>query len=185
MPTYAFTDHLLSGDHASRPAASAVPQGTLYACDDHPLIYKSDGVSVWSTWASLGAAAIEVGVAYDAASALVTPTPVGNTAVPDLAAPVVTTTVVCTFIITYSVSITKGSDGDKIRVSPDLDGSDIAPAVYSQSVGETAIQQLSFTWIKTGVAAGAHTITMEYAAALGTSSTTFGPQHLYVRAIPE
>jgi len=54
VPTYAFTDHLLSGDHASRPAASATPQGALYACDDHPLIYKSDGVSAWSTYAALG-----------------------------------------------------------------------------------------------------------------------------------
>lgn len=39
----------LTGDHASRPAATAVGSGTLYACDDHKLIYQSDGAS-WSTW---------------------------------------------------------------------------------------------------------------------------------------
>lgn len=49
-----FANHLLGPDtHANRPAASAVPSGTLYSCDDHDLIYQSDGSS-WSTWASLG-----------------------------------------------------------------------------------------------------------------------------------
>lgn len=52
MATTNFSDHLLSGDHASRPAATAVPEGTLYACTDHGLIYQSDG-SAWSTWATL------------------------------------------------------------------------------------------------------------------------------------
>lgn len=49
-----FTDHLLTGDHSSRPAFGDVPQGTLYACSDHDLIYQSDGSSAWSTWATLG-----------------------------------------------------------------------------------------------------------------------------------
>lgn len=49
-----FIDHLLEGDHASRPAFGDVPQGTLYACSDHDLIYQSDGVAAWSTWATLG-----------------------------------------------------------------------------------------------------------------------------------
>lgn len=52
-----FIDHLLEGDHASRPAFGSVPQGTLYACSDHALIYQSDGVAAWSTWATLGTAA--------------------------------------------------------------------------------------------------------------------------------
>lgn len=54
MATTRFIDHLLEGDHASRPAASAVPQGTLYSCTTHSLIYQSDGTSAWSTWATLG-----------------------------------------------------------------------------------------------------------------------------------
>lgn len=45
-----FIDHLQDGDHASRPAAGDVPQGTLYACTTHNIIYQSDGVSVWSNW---------------------------------------------------------------------------------------------------------------------------------------
>lgn len=48
-----FADHLLDGTHAARPAATAVPEGTLYACTDHGLIYQSDGAT-WSTWATLG-----------------------------------------------------------------------------------------------------------------------------------
>lgn len=40
---------LLEGDHASRPAATAVGGGTLYACSDHSLIYQSD-TSSWTTW---------------------------------------------------------------------------------------------------------------------------------------
>jgi len=47
---------LLTGDHASRPAASAVAKGTLYACSTHGLIYQSDASS-WTTWATLGTAA--------------------------------------------------------------------------------------------------------------------------------
>ena len=52
MATTRFADHLLTGPHASRPAATAVPAGTLYACSDHSLVYQSDGSS-WSTWATL------------------------------------------------------------------------------------------------------------------------------------
>ena len=43
----------LTGDHASRPAASAVGGGALYSCTDDNLIYQSDG-STWSTWATVG-----------------------------------------------------------------------------------------------------------------------------------
>lgn len=55
MATTRFADHLLTGTHASRPAATAVPAGTLYSCTDHSLIYQSDGTS-WSTYATLGGA---------------------------------------------------------------------------------------------------------------------------------
>lgn len=55
--TTRFTDHLLEGDHASRPAFGDVPQGTLYACSTHGLIYQSDGATAWSTWATLVGAA--------------------------------------------------------------------------------------------------------------------------------
>lgn len=55
--TTRFADHLLEGDHASRPAFGDVPQGTLYACSTHALIYQSDGVAAWATWATLGGAA--------------------------------------------------------------------------------------------------------------------------------
>lgn len=44
---------LLHGDHASRPAASAPPVGSVYSCSDHSLVYVTDG-STWSTWATLG-----------------------------------------------------------------------------------------------------------------------------------
>jgi len=41
-----------TGNHAGRPAASAVGKGGLYACSTHSLIYQTDGSS-WSTWATL------------------------------------------------------------------------------------------------------------------------------------
>lgn len=47
-----FANHLLDGIHASRPAATAVPEGTLYACSDHRLIYQSDGAA-WATWSDV------------------------------------------------------------------------------------------------------------------------------------
>ena len=54
--TTRFADHLLDGTHASRPAATAVPAGTLYSCTDHSLVYQSDGAT-WATWATLGGTA--------------------------------------------------------------------------------------------------------------------------------
>jgi hypothetical protein len=51
--TTRFADHLLAGIHSARPAATAVPAGTLYSCTTHNLIYQSDG-STWSTYATLG-----------------------------------------------------------------------------------------------------------------------------------
>jgi hypothetical protein len=52
-----FADHLLTGTHAARPAASAVPVGTLYSCTTHLLIYQSDGSS-WIVWAVLNQAGV-------------------------------------------------------------------------------------------------------------------------------
>lgn len=46
-------DLLQDGTHATRPDATAVGNGTLYACSDHGLIYQSDGAA-WATWATLG-----------------------------------------------------------------------------------------------------------------------------------
>lgn len=51
--TTRFADHLLTGNHASRPTATTVPEGTLYSCTTHSLIYQSDGAT-WSTYATLG-----------------------------------------------------------------------------------------------------------------------------------
>jgi hypothetical protein len=48
-----FADHIIKGTHAARPAATAVPVGTLYSCSDHALIYQSDGAT-WTTYATLG-----------------------------------------------------------------------------------------------------------------------------------
>lgn len=52
MAIQTFADHVQTGDHASRPAATAVAAGTLYSCSDHGLIYQSDGAT-WSTYATL------------------------------------------------------------------------------------------------------------------------------------
>jgi hypothetical protein len=47
-----------TGLHAARPAASAIGAGGLYSCTTHSLVYQTDGVSTWSTWATLGGAAV-------------------------------------------------------------------------------------------------------------------------------
>jgi len=48
----------LSGDHASRPAGNTVPDGSLYSCTTHSLIYVSNYAgNSWSTWATLSATA--------------------------------------------------------------------------------------------------------------------------------
>ena len=61
---------LATGDHASRPAASAVGTGALYSCTTHGLVYQSDG-SAWSTWATLGTSgAMATDALWDAAGDL-------------------------------------------------------------------------------------------------------------------
>lgn len=66
---------LLAGNHASRPAATAVGTGALYACSTHGLIYQSNGAT-WSTWATLGGGAAS-GVTF---------TPAGTIAATDVQA---------------------------------------------------------------------------------------------------
>lgn len=59
-----------TGNHAGRPAASAVGKGGLYACSTHGLIYQTDGSS-WSTWATLGTSgAVATDAIWDAAGDL-------------------------------------------------------------------------------------------------------------------
>lgn len=57
MATTRFKDHILSGTTAARPAASAVPVGTVYASSTDGVIYQSDGSS-WGTWLAAPAAGI-------------------------------------------------------------------------------------------------------------------------------
>lgn len=43
-----------SGTHAARPAGNAVPDGSLYSCTTHLLVYVSNYAgNSWSTWANL------------------------------------------------------------------------------------------------------------------------------------
>jgi len=67
--TTRFAGHLLTGDHASRPAFGDVPEGTLYACSDHALIYQSDGVAAWSTWSTVSGTALVAAHTGDASDA--------------------------------------------------------------------------------------------------------------------
>lgn len=49
-----FAGHLLTGDHASRPAANTVPDGTLYSCTDHGIVYQADEPgNAWNNWATI------------------------------------------------------------------------------------------------------------------------------------
>lgn len=43
--------HLGLDTHANRPAANTVPDGALYSCSDHGLVYKSNYAgNSWATW---------------------------------------------------------------------------------------------------------------------------------------
>lgn len=47
--------HLGLDTHANRPAANTVPDGSLYSCSTHSLVYKSNYAgNSWATWATLG-----------------------------------------------------------------------------------------------------------------------------------
>lgn len=65
-----FADHLISGLHAARPAATVVPVGTLYSCTTHGLIYQSDGAT-WTTYATLGGTETLPATIFDAKGDLI------------------------------------------------------------------------------------------------------------------
>lgn len=44
---------ILAGLASARPAANAVAKGTVYSATDTGVITQSDGVSTWSTWATI------------------------------------------------------------------------------------------------------------------------------------
>lgn len=47
--------HLGLDTHANRPAANTAPDGSLYSCSTHGLIYKSNFVgNSWATWGTFG-----------------------------------------------------------------------------------------------------------------------------------
>lgn len=49
--------HLGIDTHANRPAANTVPDGSIYSCSTHSLVYKSNFAgNSWATWATLGSA---------------------------------------------------------------------------------------------------------------------------------
>src|SRR5688572_24967081 len=73
--TTTFTGHVLTGTHAARPAASAVPEGALYSCTTHSLVYQSN-LTAWSTWATLSGLADQGSFTYlDATEAAAPGTP--------------------------------------------------------------------------------------------------------------
>lgn len=50
MATITVPGMFLAGNHASRPAASAVGKGTLYGCSTHGLVYQTTDGATWATW---------------------------------------------------------------------------------------------------------------------------------------
>jgi hypothetical protein len=71
MATTRFADHLLTGTLSARPAASAVPVGTLYSSTTDGVVYQSTGSS-WGTWLSAPAAtSVATDAIFDAKGDLV------------------------------------------------------------------------------------------------------------------
>jgi len=56
-----FAGHILTGTTAARPAASAVPNGTLYSSTTDGVVYQSNGSS-WGSWLAAPAAGVPIGV---------------------------------------------------------------------------------------------------------------------------
>ena len=59
--TTRYKDHVLSGTTAARPAAAAVPDGTLYASSTDGVIYQALS-SAWGTWLAAPAAGIAASI---------------------------------------------------------------------------------------------------------------------------
>src|SRR5690349_11648488 len=77
-----------SGTHAARPAGNAVPDGSLYSCSDHKLIYVSSYAgNSWSTWGTFPDLAAHLADTTDAHMATAIGfTPAGTIAATDVQA---------------------------------------------------------------------------------------------------
>ena len=162
-----------SGDHASRPAASA--GCVLYWCTDHEIIYRSNG-SAWSTWSDLSALG-GAGVAL-----------VGDEVIRTAGS---LTTSSTTFIDAtgMSITLTTGAhrclvgvvangehsvNGDNVILTLDLDGANLGGSDGLTNNREDANSHrgnLSFTFMTDPLAAGSHTFKLQWrvrAAGTGT-----------------
>lgn len=119
----------LAGDHASRPAGNAVPDGSLYSCSTHSLIYQSNFAgNSWATWATLGGSGdVATDAIWDAAGDLAVGTG-ANTA----------------------AKLAKGSDGDVLTISASTHvpvwAAPAAPAASSYETVITGMSGLVHRW---------------------------------------
>lgn len=172
----------LTGDHASRPAASAVGKGALYSCTDHDLIYQSDG-STWTTWATLGSPAAAfsgypiVLVPQGCAIAWThAPTPTANaTADMARAAPVLVpaATKLRSLWIQIQTALAGSIEwglfdlGTTLTAATKVAGGSAAP-------GGTGWREIAATGAPVDVAAGAYMLVVENPAANASSIYTYG-----------
>lgn len=69
--------------HANRPAANTVPDGSLYSCSTHALVYKSNYAgNSWATYANLGGGTRAIEFIIDGGGAAITAGVKGDIEVP-------------------------------------------------------------------------------------------------------
>jgi hypothetical protein len=120
MAAITFEGMTLTGDHASRPAATAVGAGSLYACSDHDLIYQSDGAT-WATWATLGSSgSVATDAIWDAAGDLA----VGSGA-------------------NTASKLTAGSEGEVLTIASGVPSWETAPGGGGGPAGHLPIQSVA------------------------------------------
>jgi len=167
------------GDHASRPAASAVGSGGLYSCTTHSLIYQTDGSS-WTTWATLGGGGGGSTVGDDAILGSGDITTSSTTFVDLTGASITLTTGAHRCLIGLVASACDATGDAIVYFDVDVDGTRISGG----SVGLTSHQQVtggayrvnvSFTAMTTAqLSAGSHTFKIQWRVSGGTATLRAG-----------
>jgi hypothetical protein len=163
--------HLGVDTHGNRPAGNAVPDGSLYSCSTHSLVYKSSyGGNSWSTWATLGTTVADGFLQSSIATRTAGDVTTSSTSFVDLTDMTVTlTTGAHRCLVYFNASANSSVAGGNVCFDVDIDGTPQGQtyglAVVSQSSHAGAVginHAVAITYLTPVLSSASHTIKIRW-----------------------